>query len=184
MNLRLGFGLALVLTLALLPLGCGSRRAAQSVQPAAAPKAPVSNEPQSSTKTTGSDERLNLDSGEGWGIITPTQGVDFGPYIRQLLQVIKARWYSGMPQAAMAGAKGRVSVVVRIERDGTVPGQYPQIGTGSGVEVLDKAALDAIRKSEPFSALPEQFNGPYLDLRILFVYNMPVNISATRETPK
>lgn len=84
----------------------------------------------------------------------------------------------------MAGAKGRVSVVVRIERDGTVPGQYPQIGTGSGVEVLDKAALDAIRKSEPFSALPEQFNGPYLDLRILFVYNMPVNISATRETPK
>lgn len=50
--------------------------------------------------------------------------------------------------------------------------------------MLDKAALDAIRKSEPFSALPEQFNGPYLDLRILFVYNMPVNISATRETPK
>lgn len=182
MNLRLDFGLVVALILALMPLGCGPRRAAQPVQPAAAPKAPIPNEPQSSTK--GSDEHLNLDSGGGWAILTQTQGVNFGPYVGQLLRAIKAYWYSGMPEEAMAGAKGRVTILIRIERDGTVPGQYPQIGTGSGVEVLDKAALDAVRKSEPFSALPEQFNGPYLDLRILFVYNMPADIKAMRGTPQ
>lgn len=175
MNLRLDFRVALALMFALSLLGCGAHRPAQSVEPGAAPEANATTPPQSAAKAGDSGQRSNLDSGDGWEILSQTGGVDFKPYMREMLQVVKGHWYEGMPQEASAGAKGKVAVTVEILRDGTVPGQYPQIETASGVELLDKAALHAVQKSEPFNALPEQFHGPYLKLRIMFVYNMPAN---------
>jgi hypothetical protein len=42
----------------------------------------------------------------------------------------------------------------------------------SGATVLDRAAWDAITTSD-YPPLPEEFKGPYLELRFLFQYNMP-----------
>jgi hypothetical protein len=35
--------------------------------------------------------------------------------------------------------------------------------------VLDKAALDAMRNSEPLDSPPGQFDGPFLKLRVAFL---------------
>jgi len=45
---------------------------------------------------------------------------------------------------------------------------------GSGKEPLDRAAVSAIRSSNPFEPLPPAFSGPYIELRFYFLYNLPL----------
>lgn len=35
--------------------------------------------------------------------------------------------------------------------------------------------MAAIRASSPFEPLPPAFNGPYIELRFIFLYNLPLN---------
>lgn len=175
MNQRPGFSLASTLVLAALLFGCGPHRSVQSVHPPKAPP-PAPTEPQSAPKTASAGAESTSDSKEGLEILSSTQGVDFAPYVQQLLKLVKAYWYNAMPQEARAGAKGKVSLLFTIRFDGTVSSEDPRIETSSGVDVLDKAAVDAIRKSEPFDPLPREFRGPYLKLRIVFLYNIKPNL--------
>jgi hypothetical protein len=39
---------------------------------------------------------------------------------------------------------------------------------------LDRAAVSAIRSSNPFEPLPSAFSGPYIELRFIFLYNLPI----------
>jgi hypothetical protein len=45
----------------------------------------------------------------------------------------------------------------------------------SGKEPLDRAAVSSIRASTPFEPLPSAFSGPYIELRFIFLYNIPLN---------
>jgi outer membrane biosynthesis protein TonB len=45
---------------------------------------------------------------------------------------------------------------------------------GSGKEPLDRAAISAIRSSNPFEPLPSAFPGPSIEIRIMFLYNLPI----------
>ena len=40
---------------------------------------------------------------------------------------------------------------------------------------LDRAAASSIRASTPFEPLPSAFSGPYIELRFIFLYNIPLN---------
>ena len=40
---------------------------------------------------------------------------------------------------------------------------------------LDNAAMSAIHASNPFEPLPSEFKGPYIRLRIVFLYNLPLD---------
>ena len=40
---------------------------------------------------------------------------------------------------------------------------------------LDRAAVSAIRTSSPFEPLPPAFSGPYIELRFIFLYNLPID---------
>jgi hypothetical protein len=40
-------------------------------------------------------------------------------------------------------------------------------------KALDDAAASAVRDSAPFDPLPESFNGPSIELRLRFFYNLP-----------
>jgi len=109
----------------------------------------------------------------GVRVLSDTQGVDFGPYVRQMLALLKKNWVAIMPEEVRMGAKGKVSVVFEILPDGSLSAGDPQIESGgSGVAVMDTAAMNAIRYSVPFASLPQQFHGPYLKLRIVFLYNI------------
>jgi TonB family protein len=62
-----------------------------------------------------------------------------------------------------------------IRKDGSVPGDEPVPVMSSGKEPLDRAAVSAIRSSNPFEPLPPAFSGPEIRLRFIFLYNLPLD---------
>jgi TonB family protein len=115
----------------------------------------------------------NLDpnfSTEGPLILSDTRGVDFGPYLARVVFNVRRNWYSMIPVAARLGQKGRVAIVFEILKDGSVP--ELRLVASSGSDSLDRAAVGAIRGSNPFPPLPEEFTGNHLVLQFIFLYNM------------
>lgn len=113
----------------------------------------------------------------GVSILTPTNGVDFDPYLRRLVAIVKRNWYAVMPESALMGDRGVVSITFHINRDGSMPTIDPLMERTSGKEPLDAAALSAIRTSSPFEPLPQEFKGPDIQLRFVFFYNLPVDFA-------
>jgi TonB family protein len=114
-------------------------------------------------------------AGAGIEMLTPTEGVDFTSYLARVLASVKRNWYAVMPESARLGDQGRVILQFRIQRDGGVPVDEPQLMNGSGKEPLDRAAMSSIRSSSPFEPLPSAFSSPYIELRFIFLYNLPLN---------
>jgi len=114
-------------------------------------------------------------TGMGYGvqILSDTQGVDFTNYINRLLATLKRNWEYVMPESARMGDKGVVFTSFQIYPNGSVTAPDPLLDRTSGKEPLDNAAMSAIHASNPFEPLPSQFHGPYLRLRIVFIYNIP-----------
>jgi len=108
-------------------------------------------------------------------ILTPTEGVDFNDYIQRVIASVRRNWYAVMPESAQLGDKGIVVLEFSIHRDGSVPSNEPDRLRGSGKEPLDRAAISAIRSSNPFDHLPPAFTGPEIRLRFIFLYNLPVD---------
>jgi len=106
-------------------------------------------------------------------LITPTNGVNFDSYIKQLLIKLKQKWYSGMPEEAREGQKGKAVAQFQIRTDGGIEGAT--LETSSGNDILDDAAMGAIRRSDPLDPLPAEFHGPFIRLRIIFLYNLSSN---------
>jgi TonB C terminal len=113
--------------------------------------------------------------GSGVQILTDTQGVDFTSYIQRLLATLKRNWEAVMPESAELGDKGMVYTTFQINRDGSVPSPDPLLERTSGKEPLDNAAMSAIHTSNPFEPLPSQFKGQFIRLRIVFLYNLPLD---------
>jgi len=111
----------------------------------------------------------------GATILTPTEGVDFTSYIQRLLETLRRNWYAVMPESAMLGDKGLVSTTFQINRDGSIPSPDPLLERTSGKGPLDNAAMSSIHASNPFEPLPAEFKGPYIRLRIVFLYNLPLD---------
>ncbi|MGC1484239.1 MAG: TonB family protein [Candidatus Acidiferrum sp.] len=112
--------------------------------------------------------------GNGYEILTPTEGVDFSDYMHRMLENVRRNWYAVMPQSALLGDRGRVLLRFKIMANGSVPNDDPSREMGSGKEPLDRAAISAIRSSNPFEPLPSAFHGPYIEIRIMFLYNLPI----------
>ena len=112
--------------------------------------------------------------GNGYEILTPTEGVDFSDYMARVVAAVRRNWYAVMPESAMLGDRGRVALQFRIMKNGGVPDGEPVRLIGSGKEPLDRAAVSAIRSSNPFEPLPPAFSGPFIELRFYFLYNLPI----------
>ena len=108
-------------------------------------------------------------------MLTPTEGVDFTNYLARVLASVKRNWYAVIPESARLGEKGKVMLQFRIMRDGNVPYAEPALVATSGKEPLDRAALSSIRASSPFEPLPPAFSGPFIELRFIFLYNLPLD---------
>jgi TonB family protein len=103
-------------------------------------------------------------------ILSPNpKGIDFGPYMNQLLNRLRSNWYSVMPEVARLGQRGRVDIVFTITRSGGV--KDLNVVVHSGTDALDKGAISAIQLSNPFQQLPAEYETD-LRLRIAFLYNM------------
>jgi len=108
-------------------------------------------------------------------MLTPSEGVDFSQYLQRVLDSVRRNWYAIIPESARMGDKGIVVIQFKIEHDGTVPNPDPRLMRTSGKDPLDRAAMSSIRASNPFEPLPSQFKGPEIELRFIFLYNLPLD---------
>jgi len=111
-------------------------------------------------------------------ILTDTMGVDFGPYLKGIVPIVKKNWYNMMPPSVYPPIKkqGKVSLEFSILKDGKVNGMKVQ--TSSGDVPLDRAAWTSITASNPFPPLPEEFPGQRIGLRFYYYYNLTPGESA------
>jgi TonB family protein len=111
-------------------------------------------------------------------VLTDTMGVDFGPYLTQVMKTVKQNWYDLMPPSVYRPTKkqGKVVIEFSIQKDGSVKGM--KLDTPSGDIALDRAAWGGITASNRFAALPKEFGGDRLGLRFYYYYNPePITIS-------
>jgi TonB family protein len=104
--------------------------------------------------------------------LSPTGGVDFSRYVEAMIGSIRRKWNAVMPDIALHGTKGRVSLIFDIKTDGTISGG-PTTELSSGIGQLDEAAIAAIRISAPFGELPSEFKQSSIRFRMVFFYNTP-----------
>jgi TonB family protein len=98
-------------------------------------------------------------------------GVDFRPYMYQVLAAIRRNWFAVYPEAARLGTRGEVSLIFGIAKQGGVTKIVFVSETQS--RPLNEAAVAAISASNPLPPLPPQFKGDRIVLQMKFLYNMP-----------
>jgi len=131
---------------ALLVLSCGCLRA-QGVEPRGRP-----------------------DFGFAIHFVTPTNGVDFTNFAKDLFAALSRQCAAKMSQPALMGEREKVVVRVTIQKDGTLGGQPPIVEESSGKNEVDAAAVNAVRSAAPFDHLPDAFDGPSIELRLAIAY--------------
>jgi TonB family protein len=109
--------------------------------------------------------------GNSLQLLSDPLGVDFRPYLTQILATVKRNWLAIMPQSVQLGRRGKTAIQFSIARNGSVPKLV--IASASGTEALDRAAIAAISASNPFPPLPAEFKGDRVVLQFNFAYNMP-----------
>ena len=103
-------------------------------------------------------------------LLSDPTGVDFKPYLIQVLTAVRHNWMAVVPESARLGRKGQVLIQFIIDRKGEIPKLV--IATPSGTEALDRAAIAGISASYPFPPLPAAYKGDQIRLQLAFSYNM------------
>jgi TonB family protein len=101
-------------------------------------------------------------------VLTDTRGVDFGPYIRQVLQLNSKAWHKLLPQdtGVAPTSQGWTLIRLTIAPDGTISAMH--LEDSSHQTALDRAAWSSITSVGKLPPLPKDFNGPNLELRLRF----------------
>jgi TonB family protein len=103
-------------------------------------------------------------------LLSDPMGVDFKPYLTQVLAMVKSYWLAIWPEQARMGRRGSVAIMFSIDTHGTVP--KLAIASPSGVDSLDLAAVAAVSRSVPFPPFPKEYKGDLIKLQLNFDYNM------------
>jgi outer membrane biosynthesis protein TonB len=111
---------------------------------------------------------LNMGGAE---ILSDTQGVNFDPYLRRLLADIYRNWLPLIPEEAKPPLSKQGETLVRftILPDGRIGGMWLDGSTHD--DAINRSAWGSITSEGQFPALPSQFHGPNLELRIHYFVN-------------
>ena len=101
------------------------------------------------------------------GVSIPLKGYDLLPWATLVIDRLQLHW--NLPSVLALPEKAKVSFIVVVKKSGEL--DSIEILEGTTVEVLDRAALEAIRASLPFPALPDDFPGDLLEMTFEFAYN-------------
>jgi len=103
-------------------------------------------------------------------LLSDTKGVDFRPYLLQVLAAVRRNWFAVYPESARMGLRGKVEAQFLIEKDGSVPKLVIVLHS---IPALERAAVAGIDASHPFPPFPTGFTGDRIVLKLTFSYNMP-----------
>jgi TonB family protein len=109
--------------------------------------------------------------GSGLELLSDPEGVDFRPYLLQILNAVRRNWFAVIPESARIGLeKGRVALQFSISRQGEVPKLV--ISSSSRSQPLDRASVAGVSASLPFPPLPADFKGNEIRVQFVFLYNV------------
>ncbi len=110
-------------------------------------------------------------SGSVVELLSDPRGVDFRPYLTQILANVRRNWFAVIPESARLGmSRGRTLIQFSVARNGSVPKLV--IAKSSGAASLDRAAVAGISASNPFPPLPNEYLGGDIRLQFTFLYNI------------
>jgi TonB family protein len=101
-------------------------------------------------------------------LLSDPKGIDFRPYLANVLASVKRYWLSIMPNTAI---RGYVSLQFAIQRDGTVRKIVTAQSTGNRIQ--ENAAVSAVSGGGPFGPLPLQYRDNEIRVQMNFAYNVP-----------
>jgi TonB family protein len=104
-------------------------------------------------------------------LLSDPLGVDFKPYLLQVLASVRRNWMAIVPDSARMGRRGLVLIQFSIDRRGGIPKMV--IASTSGILAFDRAAVAGISASNPFPPLPATYKGDQIRLQMAFSYNLP-----------
>ena len=103
-------------------------------------------------------------------LLSDPMGVDFRPYMVQVVAAIRRNWFAVYPEAARLGQRGQVTLQFTVLKKGLV--QKIVFSMQSGAKALDQSAVAAMSASNPLPPLPAEFKGDSISLQMNFLYNM------------
>jgi len=115
--------------------------------------------------------RTGASASSGIQILSDTMNVDFDPYIKRLLNIIRASWYPLIPEECYPPLNKEGTTLIRfaINPDGTLTVNGMRLENSTHDEAIDRAAWGSITGVGVFPPLPAEFKGPRLELRIQFI---------------
>jgi hypothetical protein len=68
--------------------------------------------------------RVGAKAADGVEILTDTMGVDFGPYLKRVVAIVRQNWYNLMPPSVypLVLKQGKLALELVIRKDGKVKG--------------------------------------------------------------
>lgn len=105
--------------------------------------------------------------GQRAAISIPLKGYDLTPWALKVLEVIQKNW--DLPLVGNLPDQTRVRIILMIRKSGDISSL--EVVEGTILDVLDQAAVRAIRASLPFPALPADFPGDFLEAHFEFTYH-------------
>ncbi|MDI6849510.1 MAG: TonB family protein [Candidatus Saccharicenans sp.] len=105
------------------------------------------------------------------GAVTPQAAAGYRynikPWAEKVVSLVQSRWI--LPQLAVMPRNKNVALILLVDRDGQL--QSLEVATSTTSEILDQAALTAVRLCVPFPPLPEDFPGKSLEFYLVFTYH-------------
>jgi TonB family protein len=107
----------------------------------------------------------------GVDILSDTMGVNFDPYLKRIIYEIYHTWLPLIPEEARPPLNKQGETLIRftILPDGRIGGMTLDGSTHD--QAIDRAAWGSITGVGQFPALPKEFHGPNLELRIHYLVN-------------
>lgn len=106
-------------------------------------------------------------SGQRASISIPLKGYDLTPWAQKVLELIVRNW--DLPSVGNLPDRSEVRIILIISKGGDLSSL--EMVEGTALDVLDRAAVKAIRASLPFPALPADFPGDFLEAHVEFSYH-------------
>jgi TonB family protein len=104
-------------------------------------------------------------TGTGAGDPFGVAGFPFQFYLQMISDKITANWFQSLVDPGVSGLL-QTQVYFRIYRNGTI--SDVKIDVSSGVESFDLSARRAIQAAAPFATLPNEYDGQYLGITLIF----------------
>jgi len=92
---------------------------------------------------------------------------DIRPWAEKVVNLIQSRW--ALPQVAFMPDNKNLGLVLTVDSDGQLVSL--EITNSTTSEVLDQAAISAVRLCLPFPPLPPDFPGKKLEFYLVFTYH-------------